>query len=178
MLPLLSLLPSIVSGFGTVAGLVAKYFPNDADKAAVAQIQAEIKVIEDEVAEKIRQHDETMANLEINKLQAQSEDKFTNRARPFGMWCAAAGIGVVFPITFTTLLICVLFFGDASTRVLDLLDKLSVSGYLSVFITLTLGMFGLRGGEKAFTMWRSGKDACPPDEIMTYDTKSKGKVGK
>ena len=178
MIPLISLIPSIVSGFGAVSSLITKYFPNDADKAAVAQIQAEIKVIEDEVAEKIRLHDEAMANLEINKLQAQSEDKFTNRARPFGMWAASAGILVVFPITFTTLLVCVLFFNDASTRVLDLLDKLSVSGYLGVFITLTLGMFGLRGGEKAFTMWRNGKDTCPPDEIMTYDTKSKGKVGR
>ena len=98
-LPLLTLIPAIASGFGTVASLVKKFFPNDADRAAVAQIQAEIKVIEDEISEKVREHEEVMANLDINKLQAQSDDKFVSRARPFAMWGVSVGSWVFFGLT-------------------------------------------------------------------------------
>ena len=175
MIPLLTLLPSIVSGFGTVAGLVAKYFPSAEDAAKVEAIKAEIKVIEDEVAEKIRVHDEAMANLEINKLQAESTDKFVSRARPFAMWGASVGTWVFFGITPFVMLVCVLVAPTKLTAILELLNTLGTSGYINTFITIAIGLYGIRGGEKAFNVWRATKNG---DSIMTYDVLNKGKVGK
>ena len=119
-----------------------------------------------------------MANLEINKLQAQSDDKFVSRASPFGLWAAAVlCLVVLFCYSIYIIVLCMVSTSSYDV-VLKLLDTISSSGYLFWVVSFIFGLFGLRGGEKAFTMWRSGKDACPPDEIMTYDTKSKGKVGK
>ena len=181
MLPLLSLIPAVLGGFSTVKDLIVKYFPNAEDKAKVAQIQAEIEVIKDEVADKIREHEEVMANLEINKLQAQSEDKFISRARPFAMWGVSVGSWVFFGIMPLVLLVCVLFAPSKVTAIMDLLSTLGTSGYIGTFITIALGLYGIRGGEKVITNWRASKtngNSCDEESIMTYNTATKGKVGK
>ena len=157
MLPLLSLIPAVIGGFSTVKDLVVKYWPNAEDKAKVEQIKAEIKVIEDTVADKVREHEEIMATLDINKLQAQSEDKFVSRARPFAMWGVSCGTWVFFGVTPLTLLVCVLFAPGKVTSIMELLDTLGNSGYIGTFITIALGLYGIRGSEKVITSWRKSK---------------------
>jgi len=183
MLPLLSILPAVFGGFSIIKDLVVKYFPNDEDKAKVLKLQTEIEAIRDEMAEKVRVHEEAMANLEINKIQAQSEDKFVSRARPFAMWGASVGTWVFFGFVPSVLLICVLFVPSKITPIMELLNTLGTSGYIGTFITIALGLYGIRGGEKVITNWRTSKanggstGSCDDgSSIMTYNV-AKGKVG-
>lgn len=90
-LPILALLPVVASAFTAVKDLVIKFWPNDEDRAKVEKIRAEIKVIEDEIANKVRESDERLAQLQINLADAQSPRWWQSGWRPgLGWVCVVA----------------------------------------------------------------------------------------
>jgi hypothetical protein len=90
-LPVLALLPAVISGFGAIKDLVIKFWPSAEDKAKVDKIRAEIKVIEDEVIDKTREHEERLQQLQINLEEAKSEKFWKSGWRPGLGWVCAVG---------------------------------------------------------------------------------------
>ena len=90
-LPLLALIPLMASAFTGIKDLVLKFWPSAEDKAKVEQIKAEIKVIEDQINDKVREHEEIVSQLQINLEEAKSEKFWKSGWRPGLGWVCAVG---------------------------------------------------------------------------------------
>lgn len=141
-LQLLALIPAIMTGFGAIKDLVLRFFP---DKIEQAKVLAEIKKIEDEVNEKVREHTEVVQQLEINLEEAKSEKWWKAGWRPGLAWvCVAAWFFelIIVPIANSILTI------EYSSK--NLLMGIPPDK-LDIVLWLTAGLAGLRQFSK--TKW-------------------------
>jgi hypothetical protein len=87
-LPILALIPFIGTAFTTIKDLICKFWQSPEDKAKVAQIQAEVKVIEDQVNAKLREHEEFVNQQAIALEEAKNPN--TGWRYRLGQVCALA----------------------------------------------------------------------------------------
>jgi len=100
-LDLASIMKGGVEGvLGSVATIIGKFKadPNIAaqSSATIAQAEAALQTAQLQIEGQL-----ALAQLEINKAEAQSTDKFTNRARPAAMWICNIGFlyaTILFPL--------------------------------------------------------------------------------
>ena len=131
-LPLLSLIPLVVSGFTAIKDLVIKFWPSAEDKAKVEKIQAEIKVIEDQIQDKVREHEEITQQLEINLQEAKSEKFWVAGWRPgLGWVCVGAWFIDIIVVP------CYNFFAVVQLPGL-------AEGKMEIVMWLTAGLAGIR----------------------------------
>lgn len=119
---------------GPVAGLIEKYVPSSADKAAaqleILKLQQSSEFQALDAAVKLSQ-----AQTDVNKAEASSADKFTSRWRPFIGWICGSGLAVQFLI------------GPLFTWIVSLAGHPIAFPQLDMgtLITLLAGMLGLGG---------------------------------
>lgn len=119
---------------GPVAGLIEKYIPSSADKAAAQMELLKLQQSSDfqalDAAVKLSQ-----AQTDVNKAEASSADKFTSRWRPFIGWICGAGLAVQFLV------------GPLFTWIVALAGHPVVFPQLDMgtLLTLLAGMLGLGG---------------------------------
>ena len=151
-LPLIALIPLVASGFTAIKDLICKFWPNAEDKAKVEQIKAEVKVIEDQIQERVREHEEIVSQLQINLEEAKSNNMFVAGWRPaLGWTCATAWFVDIIIIPITNW--CLSVFAPATKLMAGLpTDK------LDIVMWLTAGLAGIRMIDKGVSKYQSMKD--------------------
>lgn len=102
MVPILSDLFANTIGKVVEGGIdiIKKLVP---DKDAQFQIEAQLKALAYEAELEVRkqEHDEKMGQIDINKIEAASNDAYVRRARPTVMWICAFALAynfIIYPI--------------------------------------------------------------------------------
>lgn len=137
----LSFLPIIGDLFKGAKDLISEAV---VDKDKKLELENKIRVIELEATNKIleMEHDEKLAQVDVAKLEASSNDAYVRRARPTAMWVCCLGMGYSFllhPLFCWGLKVLVIWYPEVSKIVpppnLD----------MTTLMPILLGMLGLSG---------------------------------
>lgn len=143
-------IPIIGDIFDTVGDLVGKIIP---DKDLKRRLDHEFKMLEDKMSE--RAHQEALAQMEVNKAEAQHKSIFVAGWRPFIGWVSGVGIAWTFMLAPFVEFVARLFgwVGDMPSP---------DTGLLVSLVLAMLGSSGLRTYEKIKGVARADMDNTKP----------------